>query len=137
MIWSPYLLGYRRHDSRRSNPRPSERLVMFLVTGATGTIGRPLLEVLVNQGANVRAVTRDPQATNLPAEVEVVQRDLTRPATIAPHLTAPAPPPPPPPPPPPRAGAGAPGPPPPPPPRSPPTWRASPPCSCTHAPSGS
>jgi uncharacterized protein YbjT (DUF2867 family) len=59
---------------------------MFLVTGATGTIGRPLLEVLVDEGAKVRAVTRDPQATNLPAEVEVVQGDLTRPATIAPHL---------------------------------------------------
>jgi uncharacterized protein YbjT (DUF2867 family) len=59
---------------------------MFLVTGATGTIGRPLLEVLVGEGAKVRAVTRDPQATNLPAEVEVGQGDLTRPATIAPHL---------------------------------------------------
>src|SRR4030095_16624109 len=86
MICSPYLLGYRRHDSRRSDPRPSERLVMFLVTGATGTIGRPLLDVLVDEGAKVRAVTRDPQATNLPAEVEVVQGDLTRPATIAPFL---------------------------------------------------
>jgi uncharacterized protein YbjT (DUF2867 family) len=59
---------------------------MLLVTGATGTIGRPLVDVLVNQGAKVRAVTRNPQATDLPAEVEVVKGDPSRPDTIAPFL---------------------------------------------------
>jgi uncharacterized protein YbjT (DUF2867 family) len=59
---------------------------MLLVTGATGTIGRPLIDILVNQGAKVRAVTRDPQAANLSAGIEVVEGDLARPATIAPHL---------------------------------------------------
>jgi uncharacterized protein YbjT (DUF2867 family) len=59
---------------------------MLLVTGATGTIGRPLIDALLNQDAKVRAVTHDPQAANLPAGVEVVKGDLARPATIAPFL---------------------------------------------------
>jgi uncharacterized protein YbjT (DUF2867 family) len=59
---------------------------MILVTGATGTVGRPLVDVLVSEGAKVRAVTRNPQAANLPASVEVVEGDPARPDTIAPHL---------------------------------------------------
>ncbi len=51
---------------------------MLLVTGATGTIGRPLVDLLVDQGAKVRAVTRHPQAAGLPAGVEVVQGDPAR-----------------------------------------------------------
>src|SRR4029453_17923078 len=77
---------YGRQDSRGRGPRTSEGLVMLLVTGATGTIGRPLIDILVNQGAKVRAVTHNPKAAGLPAEVEVVEGDLARPATIAPHL---------------------------------------------------
>jgi uncharacterized protein YbjT (DUF2867 family) len=59
---------------------------MLLVTGATSTIGRPLTDVLVNQGAKVRAVTHNPQAAGLPAAIEVVEGDLSRPDTIAPFL---------------------------------------------------
>jgi len=59
---------------------------MLLVTGATGTIGRPLIDLLVNQSVKVRAVTHNPQAAGLPAEVEVVEGDLSRPDTIAPFL---------------------------------------------------
>jgi uncharacterized protein YbjT (DUF2867 family) len=59
---------------------------MLLVTGATSTIGRPLTDVLVNQGAKVRAVTHNPQAAGLPAGIEVVEGDLSRPDTIAPFL---------------------------------------------------
>lgn len=59
---------------------------MLLVTGATGTIGRPLIDVLVNEDVKVRAVIRGPQAANLPAAVEVVEGDLSRPGTIAPFL---------------------------------------------------
>ena len=58
---------------------------MLLVTGATGTIGRLLIDALLNQGAKVRAITHNPQAANLPAEVEVVEGDLSWPA-IAPFL---------------------------------------------------
>jgi uncharacterized protein YbjT (DUF2867 family) len=57
-----------------------------LVTGATGTIGRPLVDLLVGEGATVRAVTRNPLAAGLPAHVEVVAGDPARPATIAPSL---------------------------------------------------
>jgi uncharacterized protein YbjT (DUF2867 family) len=64
--------------------REGSRLI--LVTGATGTIGRPLIDVLVGEGAEVRAVTRNPQAAGLPADVEVVEGDPSRPDTIAPLL---------------------------------------------------
>ena len=59
---------------------------MILVTGATGTIGRPLVDLLVGEGAKVRAVTRNPLAAGLPAGVEVIQGDPSRPDTIAPFL---------------------------------------------------
>jgi uncharacterized protein YbjT (DUF2867 family) len=59
---------------------------MILITGATGNIGRPLVDLLVDQGAKVRAVTRHPQAAGLPAGVEVVEGDPARPGTIAPFL---------------------------------------------------
>jgi uncharacterized protein YbjT (DUF2867 family) len=38
---------------------------MLLVTGATGTIGRPLIDVLLDEGVKVRAVTHGPQAAHL------------------------------------------------------------------------
>lgn len=56
---------------------------MILITGATGNVGRPLIELLVHEGAAVRAVTRDPHAVGLPAGVDVVAGDPSRPATIA------------------------------------------------------
>jgi uncharacterized protein YbjT (DUF2867 family) len=59
---------------------------MILVTGATGTIGRPLIEVLSAAGVEIRAVTRNPQAAGLPDGVEVVQGDPSRPDTITPAL---------------------------------------------------
>ncbi|WP_219825589.1 NAD(P)H-binding protein [Nonomuraea typhae] len=65
---------------------------MILVTGATGVIGRPLVELLVQAKARVRAVTRagaptpDAPAAGAPAPVEVVTGDPSRPETLAPHL---------------------------------------------------
>ena len=47
-----------------------------LVTGATGKVGRPLVGYLLEAGLSVRALTRDPAAANLPAEVEVVKGNL-------------------------------------------------------------
>jgi uncharacterized protein YbjT (DUF2867 family) len=44
----------------------------ILVTGATGNVGRPLVEELARAGAAVRAVSRNPDTAGLPAEVEVV-----------------------------------------------------------------
>lgn len=48
----------------------------ILVTGATGTIGRQVVEQLVKRGADVRALARDPAKANVPAGVTVVQGDL-------------------------------------------------------------
>lgn len=45
---------------------------MYLVTGATGLIGRPLVETLLAEGAEIRAVTRDPHNAGLPAGVQAV-----------------------------------------------------------------
>ncbi|QNH15140.1 NmrA family transcriptional regulator [Xanthomonas sp. SS] len=48
----------------------------ILVTGATGNVGRQVVEQLVKRGADVRALVRDAAKANLPAGVEVVQGDL-------------------------------------------------------------
>ncbi|MDT8262353.1 NmrA/HSCARG family protein [Roseomonas sp. DSM 102946] len=48
----------------------------ILVTGATGNVGRNVVEHLVNRGAHVRALVRDPSKASFPASVEVVQGDL-------------------------------------------------------------
>jgi uncharacterized protein YbjT (DUF2867 family) len=53
-----------------------------MVTGATGTIGRSLIDLLVRERAEVRAVTRKAQTANLPADVEVVEGDPARPDTL-------------------------------------------------------
>lgn len=48
----------------------------ILVTGATGTIGRHVVEQLTKRGADVRALVRDPRKADFPAAVDVVQGDL-------------------------------------------------------------
>lgn len=48
----------------------------ILVTGATGTIGRQVVEHLVKRGADVRALARDPSKANFPVGVSVVQGDF-------------------------------------------------------------
>jgi uncharacterized protein YbjT (DUF2867 family) len=48
----------------------------ILVTGATGRVGRHLVNHLVARGAAVRVLTRDPSKAKFPAGVEVVQGDL-------------------------------------------------------------
>ena len=48
----------------------------ILVTGATGTVGRHLIDQLVQRRADVRALVRDPAKATFPAGVEVVQGDL-------------------------------------------------------------
>ncbi|MFB8007013.1 SDR family oxidoreductase [Nocardia sp. NPDC056000] len=58
---------------------------MYLVTGATGIIGRPLIEALLSQGAEVRAVTRDPATAAFPAGVEAVAPESIRSALRGVH----------------------------------------------------
>jgi uncharacterized protein YbjT (DUF2867 family) len=59
---------------------------MYLVVGATAAFGWQAVEELVAAGAPVRALTRTPDKAALPAGVEVVQADLTRPETLPPAL---------------------------------------------------
>lgn len=54
----------------------------ILVTGATGTVGRRVVEQLLERGAPVRAVTRDPARAEFPAGVDVVRGDLADPASL-------------------------------------------------------
>ncbi|MFD7922410.1 NAD(P)H-binding protein [Streptomyces sp. NPDC059740] len=59
---------------------------MIVITGATGNIGRVLVERLLERGAPVRALTRDPDRAGLPSGAEVVRADLNDPASLAPAL---------------------------------------------------
>lgn len=56
---------------------------MILVTGATGTVGRAVVDRLLATGAQVRAVTRRPTEANLPPGVHVEYADLDDPASLA------------------------------------------------------
>ncbi|TDC72801.1 NAD-dependent epimerase/dehydratase family protein [Micromonospora sp. KC606] len=58
----------------------------ILVTGATGFVGRNVVDQLVRAGVSVRALTRNPAAAKLPPQVEVVEGDLTAPDSLAPAL---------------------------------------------------
>jgi len=48
----------------------------ILVTGATGRVGGQVVQQLVNRGADVRVLARDPSKASFPASVKVVQGDL-------------------------------------------------------------
>lgn len=49
---------------------------MILVTGATGNVGRGVVERLLAAGEDVRALTRTPERAGLPEGAEVVRGDL-------------------------------------------------------------
>jgi uncharacterized protein YbjT (DUF2867 family) len=54
-----------------------------LVTGATGRVGSAVVDLLVDAGVPVRALTRRPAAAAmLPANLEVVTGDLTVPESL-------------------------------------------------------
>lgn len=56
----------------------------ILVTGATGRVGKELVDQLLDKGARVRVLTRDPRkVAHLGDRVEVAVGDLDKPATVA------------------------------------------------------
>jgi uncharacterized protein YbjT (DUF2867 family) len=59
---------------------------MILVTGATGTVGRRVVDQLIAAHQPVRAVARDPGRAGLPEGVEVVAGDLSDAVGLVPHL---------------------------------------------------
>ncbi|WP_211291511.1 NAD(P)H-binding protein [Micromonospora wenchangensis] len=67
---------------RGGAPAPADRPPV-LVTGATGRVGRHVIDLLTDAGVPVRAlVRRSESAATLPATVEVVTGDLTVPASL-------------------------------------------------------
>jgi uncharacterized protein YbjT (DUF2867 family) len=48
----------------------------ILITGASGNVGRQVVQQLVDRGAAVRALVRDPSKATFPDGVDVVQGDL-------------------------------------------------------------
>lgn len=58
----------------------------YLVTGATGTVGRQIVQQLISAGHSVRALSRNPETANLPAGVEVVAGDVSSTKTLEPAL---------------------------------------------------
>jgi uncharacterized protein YbjT (DUF2867 family) len=54
----------------------------ILVTGATGMVGRLVVAELLNARLRVRALSRTPEAANLPNGIEVVGGDLEEPASL-------------------------------------------------------
>src|SRR5215831_13949064 len=54
----------------------------ILLIGATGTIGRRVVSLLLVRGAQVRALTRNPDKAGLPPQVQVVRGDLALPETL-------------------------------------------------------
>ncbi|WP_354644058.1 NAD(P)H-binding protein [Kitasatospora camelliae] len=55
---------------------------MILVTGATGNVGRHVVELLTARGEKTRVLARDPQRAAGLGATEVVQGDLTQPRTL-------------------------------------------------------
>ncbi len=59
---------------------------MILVTGATGNVGREVVNLLLAGGEQVVAVTRHPAKAALPDGAHVVGGDPSRPQTLTPAL---------------------------------------------------
>ncbi|NEA36236.1 NAD(P)H-binding protein [Streptomyces sp. SID13031] len=57
-------------------------MTTILVTGATGRVGRHVVQGLLEAGVGVRALVRNPAAAGLPAKVEVAQGDIYDPAAV-------------------------------------------------------
>jgi uncharacterized protein YbjT (DUF2867 family) len=54
----------------------------ILVKGPTGTVGRQVVSQLAGSGAQVRTMSRNPDAARLPPQVEVMRGDLTVPESL-------------------------------------------------------
>jgi uncharacterized protein YbjT (DUF2867 family) len=55
---------------------------VVMVTGASGRVGRRVVEGLLGRGVAVRALSRDPDAAGLPRGAEVVRANLSMPDTL-------------------------------------------------------
>ncbi|MCA6091918.1 NAD(P)H-binding protein [Streptomyces sp. SCA3-4] len=69
--------AYRRPFTDEFGTNHEGENMTILVTGATGKVGRVLVDRLLRTGQRVRALTRNPEGAHLPDAVEVVAGDLT------------------------------------------------------------
>jgi uncharacterized protein YbjT (DUF2867 family) len=69
--------------SDTSQPTTPQQAQPVLITGATGRVGRKVVDHLLEAGVPVRALSRRPETAELPAAVEVVAGDLTQPESLA------------------------------------------------------
>jgi uncharacterized protein YbjT (DUF2867 family) len=65
----------------------TEQSEKVLVTGATGNVGRHVVSGLLGAGADVRAMTRDPDHARLPQSAEVARGDLSEPGALGARLS--------------------------------------------------
>jgi uncharacterized protein YbjT (DUF2867 family) len=59
---------------------------MIFVTGATGTVGREVVKLLLDQDVPVRALTRDPAKAKIDPRAAVIAGDIAKPQTFARQL---------------------------------------------------
>src|SRR5271165_6685352 len=79
---------HRENEDCRGSEKRGEIMTVprktVLVVGATGSIGRLVVEEAIGQGHTVRALVRTPdKARQLPSEAQVVIGDVTQPGTLA------------------------------------------------------
>jgi uncharacterized protein YbjT (DUF2867 family) len=60
----------------------TEQSKRILVIGATGNVGRHVVAGLLDAGADVRALARDPHSAGMPGSVDVARGDLSDPDTL-------------------------------------------------------
>jgi uncharacterized protein YbjT (DUF2867 family) len=56
---------------------------MILITGATGHVGREVVNLLLADGAKIVAISRNPSTARLPAEAQVTEGNPSHPQTIS------------------------------------------------------
>ena len=56
---------------------------MVLITGATGNVGREVVNLLLAEGVKVAAVSRNPETAMLPSEVQATKGNPSEPQSIA------------------------------------------------------
>jgi uncharacterized protein YbjT (DUF2867 family) len=71
---------------RPSGREDTEEQLMIVVTGATGNVGRPLVQALAAAGEQVTAVSRGVSAADVPEGVQAWPADLTAAESLRPAL---------------------------------------------------
>lgn len=87
--WLQQLLQGRANDNK-DRPAGGKKLGVVLVCGATGGVGKRVVNRLVERGYKVRSLVRDADKARaiLGDEVELVVGDITKPETLTPEMMA-------------------------------------------------